>query len=214
MDSSFWIENWRTGKIGFHQGTVNAALEKHWRPMPDGTSVLVPLCGKSLDMLWLEKQGLQVTGIELAEQAILDFCHENALAFSVNHRDTYTSYRLHNKNIRLIAGDFFAFADQYTDEPFDSLYDRAALVALPIELRKPYVTACQSLLSEPVAGMVITLEYEQELMNGPPYSVSADEAQRLWKGALNCVAERDILDELGKAKAAGVPGVQEITWVL
>lgn len=214
MEPAFWIENWRKGRIGFHQQSINPALKKHWKPTPAGASVLVPLCGKTLDMLWLEEQGLQVTGIELAEQAILDFCHENGLAFSVNQRENYTSYRLHNKDIRLIAGDFFAFADQHADEPFDSIYDRAALVALPHEMRKPYVTACRSLLAEPSCGMVITLEYEQELMNGPPFSVPVEEAQRLWKGQLNCVDERDVLDELGKAKAAGVSGVQQYTWVL
>lgn len=214
MDRSFWIENWREGKRGFHQDKANPALERFWPARPKGASVLVPLCGKSLDMLWLEQQGLNVTGIEIAEQAALEFCHENGLSYSVNHREHYVSYRLHTKNIRLIVGDFFTFAEHYTAEPFDGLYDRAALVALPLEMRKPYVKACQALLGKDAAGLVVTLEYEQELMKGPPFSVPVEEVQRLWKNRLSCLDERNVLEELGKAKAAGLPHVQEFTWLL
>jgi len=214
MDSSFWIENWREGKRGFHQDKVNPALERYWPSRPRGSSVLVPLCGKSLDMLWLEQQGLNVTGVEIAEQAVLEFCHDNGLAYSVNHREHYISYRLHTRGIRLIVGDFFAYAEHYAAEPFDCLYDRAALVALPPEMRKPYVKACKSLLDGSASGLVVTLEYEQELMKGPPFSVPVEEVQRLWQNQLSCVDERDVLEELGKAKAAGLPNVQEFTWLL
>ena len=167
MNPSFWIDNWRDGKTGFHQSTVNLALEKFWPELPAGSSVLVPLCGKSLDMLWLEHQGLEVTGIELAEQAVLEFFHENGLAFSVNHRPEFISYRVRDRYIRLIVADFFKFAEHYSGDRFDSLYDRAALVALPQDLRKPYVKACQRLLRESASGLVVTLEYEQDLMQGP-----------------------------------------------
>jgi thiopurine S-methyltransferase len=214
MDPSFWIDNWREGKRGFHQDQVNPALARFWPVRPRGSSVLVPLCGKSLDMLWLEQQGLNVTGIEIAEQAVLEFCHENGLAYSVNYRDHYASYRLHTMSIRLIVGDFFTFAENYSDEPFDCLYDRAALVALPLDMRKSYVRACRALLDENATGLVVTLEYEQELMKGPPFSVPVEEVQRLWKNTLSCMDERDVLEELGKAKAAGLPNVQEFTWLL
>jgi thiopurine S-methyltransferase len=214
MEPDFWIKNWHAGSTGFHQGKVNPALEMYWPKQPPGQSVLVPLCGKSLDMLWLEQQGLEVMGIELAEQAILEFCRENNLAYSVNHSDEFISYRLHEKNIRLIVADFFAFAKSYQGNPFDGLYDRAALVALPLDMRKPYVTATQKLLSKDATGMVITLEYDQNLMRGPPFSVPNEEAQRLWKSQLRCVYEHDVLHELGKAKAAGVPSVQESIWLL
>lgn len=214
MDRAFWIENWRQGKRGFHLNEVNPVLGRFWPARPPGSSVLVPLCGKSLDMLWLEQQGLSVTGVEIAEQAVLEFCHENGLAHSVNHREHYISYRLHSRNIRLIVGDFFTFAEHNSDDPFDCLYDRAALVALPPEMRKPYVKACQGLLNADATGLVVTLEYEQELMKGPPFSVPVEEVRRLWKNRLSCVDERDVVDELGKAKAAGVPHVQEYAWLL
>jgi thiopurine S-methyltransferase len=214
VDSSFWIDVWREGRRGFHRDHVNPALEQFWPARAAASSVLVPLCGKSLDMLWLERQGLHVTGVEIAEQAVLEFCHDNGLAYSVNHREHYVSYRLHARNIRLVVGDFFTFAEHCAAEPFDCLYDRAALAALPPAMRKPYVRACRALLSEAATGMVQTLEYEQELMQGPPFSVPVEEVQRLWQNRLSCVDERDVLDEVGKARAAGLPRVQEFTWLL
>ena len=214
MDSSFWIESWREGRTGFHQLKVHRSLDKFWPALPAGSSVLVPLCGKSLDLLWLEQKGLEVTGIELAEQAVDEFCHENGLAFSVSHVDGRRVYRLRDRNIQLVVDDFFSFAETFDGDRFDSLYDRAALVALPAEMRKDYVTACRHLLCARPAGLLITLEYEQNLMPGPPFSVPAAEVQRLWKSALSCVDRNDVLEDLPKAKAVGVPKLDELTWVL
>jgi len=214
MQPSFWIDLWREGRSGFHQSVVQSTLPKYWPALSAGSSVLVPLCGKSLDMLWLERQGQAVTGVELAEQAVEEFCHENELAFSVSRVHGHHCYRLRNKNIRIIAADFFSFARNWEGEPFDSLYDRAALVALPLEMRKPYVAACRQLLRDQPTGMVITLEYEQESMQGPPFSVAATEVQRLWKSELSCVECTDVLEDLPKAKAAGLSTLQEYTWVL
>lgn len=84
MQPSFWIDRWHEGRSGFHQSVVQATLPKFWPALSADSSVLVPLCGKSLDMLWLEQQGLAVTGVELAEQAVEAFCHENELACSVS----------------------------------------------------------------------------------------------------------------------------------
>jgi thiopurine S-methyltransferase len=213
MKPSFWIDLWREGRSGFHQSIVQPSLEKFWPALAPGSSVLVPLCGKSLDMLWLEQQGLEVTGVELAEQAVKEFCRENGLAFSVSHDDGHTTYHLRNRNIRLIVDDFFSFAEACNGERFDSIYDRAALVALPEEMRKGYVASCRKLLGEKPAGMLITLEYEQELMQGPPFSVPVTEVQRLWPGRLSCVDSYDVLDDLPKARDAGISRLEEYSWL-
>jgi len=213
MRPSFWIDLWREGRSGFHQSIVQPSLEKFWPALAPGSSVLVPLCGKSLDMLWLEQQGLEVTGVELADQAVKEFCQENGLAFSVSNDEGQMIYHLRNRNIRLIVDDFFNFAEACKGECFDSLYDRAALVALPNEMRKPYVAACQKLLCEKPEGMLITLEYEQELMQGPPFSVPVTEVQRLWSGQISCVDSSDVLDDLPKAREAGISRLEEYSWL-
>ena len=213
MQPSFWIDLWKEGRSGFHQSSVQSTLEKFWPALAPGSSVLVPLCGKSLDMLWLEQQGLDVTGVELAGQAVQEFCQENGLPFSVRNDGGYTVYHLRQRNIRIIVDDFFNFAEAYDGERFDSIYDRAALVALPHDMRKDYVAACRKLLCDQPAGLLISLEYEQELMQGPPFSVPVVEVQRLWRGGLSCVDSSDVLDTLPKAKESGISRLEEYTWL-
>ncbi len=212
MDSTFWIESWQDGRTGFHQDEIHASLEKFWPDLPADSSVLVPLCGKSLDMLWLAQQGLHVSAVELVEQAVLDFCHENGLAFSVSLDQERKCYRLLDRNIRLYVDDFFHFAKSYTGCRFDALFDRAALVALPATQRTGYVNACRQLLCSEPQGLLITLDYPQELMQGPPFSVAAAEVQRLWPGSLHCVDQSDVIDSLARARESGISRLLETTW--
>lgn len=212
MQASFWIDIWQEGRTGFHQSKVQSSLEKFWPALPTGSSVLVPLCGKSLDMLWLEQQGLEVTGVELAGQAVQDFCRENGLAFSVSKEDAYTVYQLRDRNIRLVVDEFMHFSESYDGARFDSIYDRAALVALPESMRKDYVAACRKLLCDRPAGLLVSLEYEQELMQGPPFSVPVVEVQRLWPGMLSCMECTDALETLPKARENGISRLEEYTW--
>ena len=212
MQPSFWIDVWREGRIGFHQSKVQSSLERFWPDLRLGSSVLVPLCGKSLDMLWLEQQGLEVTGVELAGQAVKDFCRDNSLAFSVSNEDGDTVFQLRDKNIRLVVDDFFHFSESYDGDRFDGIYDRAALVALPEEMRRDYVAACRKLLCDQPSGLLVSLEYEQELMQGPPFSVPVVEVQRLWPGMLSCMQCTDVLESLPRAKENGISRLEEYTW--
>jgi thiopurine S-methyltransferase len=163
-------------------------------------------------MLWLEQQGMEVTGVELAGQAVQDFCRENGLAFSVSKVDACTIYQLRDRNIRLVVDDFLHFSESYNGARFDSIYDRAALVALPQIMRKEYVAACQKSLCDRPSGLLVSLEYEQELMQGPPFSVSVEEVQRLWPGMLSCMECTDALETLPKAREAGISRLEEYTW--
>lgn len=212
MEPSFWHQSWQEGRTGFHQNSVHGCLERHWPKLAENSSVLVPMCGKSLDMLWLEGQGLSVTGVELVEQAAEAFCHENGLACSVGLEDGRKHYQIIGLNIRLVVDDFFHFAQRCGGQPFDSLYDRAALVALPPELRRKYVSACKSLLGARHDGLLVTFEYDQALMDGPPFSVTPNEVQRHWAGRVACVDRRDALDALPKAREYGIARLEESCW--
>lgn len=168
-----WLERWAAGNIGFHRRDVHPALPRHWQPR--GGSVLVPLCGKSLDLRWLAERGHTVVGVELAERAVLDFFAEQELAF--DRRDgALTAFAARELPITLYCGDWFAFRAP----PCDALYDRAALVALPPDLRAAYAAHTDSLLREGAFRLVVTLDYEQELVPGPPFSVPGPEVRRHW----------------------------------
>ncbi len=214
MRINFWLKAWREGNIGFHQADFHPALEQHWPALGPGRTVLVPLCGKSSDLLWLEQQSLDVVGVEFVESAVLDFFRENQLAYERSTEHGHPCFRARDRSIRIFVTDFFRLADDYQGERFDSLYDRAALVALPADMRGAYVAACRKLLGPTPRGLLITMHYEPESMEGPPFSVEPAEVERLWAGLFEPVGQADILSSMPRAMAAGVERLEETHWAV
>jgi len=179
MKPEFWHERWEKDEIGFHQHDFNHYMQEFVRHLGvrAGAHILVPLCGKSLDMLWLAGQGYQVTGIEISEVAVRDFFAENGLEHEIDDCVSTVVYR--GENIEVHCVDFF------TVEPrdlslVDAVYDRASLIALPPDMRGAYVEHLNSLLAAGVRSLLITLDYRQEQMRGPPFSVTLDEVEQLF----------------------------------
>ncbi len=207
MQPEFWHKKWASGQIGFHLPEVNPYLQRHWA-VPATARVLVPLCGKSLDLAWLAGRGHRVLGIELSEKAIEDFFSEHRIEPDISENGAFKVYR--GDAIELWCGDFFALtASDVAD--CTALYDRAALIALPAPMRERYAAHLQQILPQGVQGLLITLDYDQTQMPGPPFAVGDDEVQRL----LECVwqvevlEEQDVLSESGKFLQAGVTRLEE-----
>ncbi len=213
MRANFWIKAWGEGNIGFHQADIHAALEKYWPEQEAGTTVLVPLCGKSRDLIWLEEQGLDVVGVEFVESAVLDFFRESELSWKETVQYGHRCYRACERNIQVYVTDFIQFANDYDGQPLATLYDRAALVALPEDMRAPYVTACRKLLATSFHGLLISLEYDINAMEGPPFSVTCEEVGRLWDAQLDLVEQVDMLSSMPRAIASGVQSLYEYLWV-
>jgi thiopurine S-methyltransferase len=212
MRVNFWIKTWGKDNIGFHQAEIHAALEKYWPVQEAGTTVLVPLCGKSLDLLWLEELGLDVIGVEFVESAVLDFFRENSLTWRESEQYGHRCLQACERNIRIFVTDFIQLANDYDGQPMATLYDRAALVALPEDMRAPYVAACLKLLATAFHGLLVTLEYEPIAMEGPPFSVTPEEVKQLWEGRLKLVEQVDMLAEMPRAVASGVQRLDEYFW--
>lgn len=212
MRINFWLKAWNDRNIGFHQADFHPALDRHWPKLEPGSSVLVPLCGKSRDLLWLVRQGLDVIGVEFVESAVEEFFRDSGLEFDRTTEFGHPCYRARDCRLRIFATDFIRFADDYGGPRLDSLYDRAALVALPADMRGAYVEACRKLLSEQPRGLLITMRYEPGSMEGPPFSVEPAEVERLWQDRLSCVDTADILASMPRAVAAGVQRLDEYIW--
>ncbi len=179
MDSKFWIDAWKEGRTAFHQEQFHEKLLAYFpRLTPQaGQKVLVPLCGKTRDMIWLHDLGLKVYGIELYEEAVKDFFTENNLnAPMISEEQNFKNYSF--QNITISCGDFFKFNNK---EAFDIIYDRAALVALPESMRKDYAKIITASLKKNGKYLLISYEYNQTEMEGPPFSVSESEIQDLYK---------------------------------
>ena len=155
-------QRWSENRIGFHRSLANPALTEHWSKLElDSSShVLVPLCGKSLDMHWLAQQGHSVSGIEFVEKAVKEFFDDwakKSLQTSTKFGEKFTA-----GNINLYQADFFKV--QPDDAPFSAWYDRAALVALPPSLRTQYVDQLRKLTTPDAKGLMVTFDYPKEEM--------------------------------------------------
>ncbi len=179
MDRGFWQERWADNQIGFHQKSVNRLLAKYWNTMqiPQGAHVLVPLCGKSLDMLWLGKAGYSVTGTELSDIAVQSFFLENRLRFNAATAPPFKTYE--SRPIRLLAGDHFELTEDHLPR-IDAVYDRAALVALPEPLRSQYVSHLRNLVPSGCVILLISLEYDPDLVSPPPFDIYQEQIEKLY----------------------------------
>jgi len=210
MQPEFWHKKWASNQIGFHLPQVNPYLQRHWPELaiPARARVLVPLCGKSLDLLWLAGQGHQVLGIELSQTAVEDFFSEQQLAPEVSDAGAFKVYRA--GAIELWCGDFFALTARDVAD-CAALYDRAALIALPPPMRERYGAHLQQILPAELRGLLITLDYDQAQLPGPPFAVEDDEVQRSWGcfWRLHMLQEQDVLGESWKFLRAGVTRLVE-----
>lgn len=179
MEPSFWHERWAKDEIGFHQDEYNSHMQAFIErlDLQPGAHIMVPLCGKSLDLLWLLEQGYRVSGIELSRQAVEDFFAENQLETSIDEIES--GQRFSHGDLNLYCADFFEF-DFASIAPLDAIYDRAALVALPPEMRKRYSKLIDSICPPGIRMLLVTLDYPQEEMRGPPFSVPGEEVKQLF----------------------------------
>ncbi len=205
MDTEFWLQRWRDGQIGFHQARVMPLLQKHWPSLalPAGSRVLVPLAGKSLDIIWLASQGHRVLAVELSAVAVAQFFTENRL--TPTSRDSSLGRHHVAGNIEVICGDIFNL-DAATLAGCTGVYDRAALVALPPAMRPRYVAEVYGRLPERCRGLLLTIDYPQHEMDGPPFAVSQAEVGTLYgeRWTLQSLDERDILAQEPKFVARGL----------
>jgi thiopurine S-methyltransferase len=200
-----WLARWRDGRTNFHEGHPNALLARHLARLAGGRRVLVPLCGKAEDLAYLAAHGHAVVGVELAEQAVREFFAAHALEPSIAARGPFVEYRA--GAITLLAGDWFA-ATPALIGPIDALYDRAALIALPGDMRPRYAQQVRALVPAGAPGLVITLEYDQERMVGPPFAVFEPELRSLYAGAMIELVEEHPLGGGGKCTQSGVSAIE------
>lgn len=179
MEADFWHQRWEQREIGFHQAEVNRFLRQYWPllGLDNSSSVLVPLCGKSKDMVWLAQRGHQVIGVELSETAVREFFDEQAVTPQIDTLGSFTRYSA--ANITLLAGDFFALPADYLAS-VAAVYDRASLIALPPGMRDDYAALLTRLLPPKVKTLLITFEYRPGAAEGPPFSIDENEVRRLF----------------------------------
>lgn len=209
MDTDFWLQRWEQGQTGFHQSRVMPLLQKHWSGLglAPGSRVLVPLAGKTLDVTWLAQQGHAVLAVELSPIAVGQFFEEHTLRPEIRSTPLGTLYRA--GPIEFLCGDIFGL-DAETLAGCAACYDRAALIALPPVLRGRYVRHVYGQLPAGCRTLLLTLDYPQAEMDGPPFSVPEPEIQTLYgdRWHIERLETRDILDQEPRFAARGVSRMQ------
>lgn len=211
MDSQFWIKAWNEGRTAFHQQEYHEKLTQYFPQLNPkaGERVLVPLCGKSKDLLWLSKLNLQVHGVELHEQAVQSFFEENKLSSVKTQDPGFINYT--HENILISCGDFFKLNANAT---YDFVYDRAALVALPLAMRKNYSEVITQALKKGGKVLLIAYEYDQSKMEGPPFSVGTEEIHAIYEKhfTIKPVDSSDVTKE--GPRLSSVAGLKQNVYIL
>lgn len=157
MSNQRWKAKWKADDIAFHQPQIHPHLIRFWPQLalPEGATVLVPLCGKSLDLGWLHQQGHRVIGVELSHIAIAAFFAERGLQPQRQRLGRFQRYWA--GTLELWCGDLFDLRREDLGD-IAAVYDCAALTALPAASRGHYVRQLSSVLG--VGGQMLLLTTE------------------------------------------------------
>ncbi|WP_413520414.1 thiopurine S-methyltransferase [Psychrobacter glacincola] len=216
MNPEFWQTRWQEKRIGFNQSQVNPLLVKYFSELnlSVGSRIFVPLCGKSIDMVWLAHQGFDVVGIELVESAAQEFFIEQAISYTVIEHSKQTDIKCYQGEIAgrtidlWVANIFTLSADDIGH--VDAVYDRAALIAMPAELRPQYSEKIRT-LSCNASQLLLTLNYDQNERSGPPFSISQEQVQQYYG---NDYQMNKLEEEPSTLNAAPEMAVTEPVWLL
>lgn len=209
MDSSFWRQKWESNAIAFHKSEANPALVSHFGSLSlaPNSRVFLPLCGKTLDIAWLLSQGYRVAGAELVDVAIEQLFDELEIEPKISDIGHIRQYSA--PNIDIFVGNVFDVTGDILGA-VDAIYDRAALVALPADVRRRY-TAHLKQISDRAPQLLVTFEYDQSQMNGPPFSISAAEVEQHYGASydLSLLANAEVEGGL-----KGLQDARENVWLL
>ena len=209
MNPDFWLKRWQENTIGWHGRKANPLLVKYFNSLSlkKGSRVFIPLCGKTLDIAWLLSEGYQVVGAELSEIAIEQLFTELGVEPKITQLDNLHHYSA--EGIDIFVGDIFNTSSEVLEE-VDAIYDRAALVALPPKIRDRYSVHLRNITNN-APQLLITFEYDQAIVDGPPFSISIDEIYRQYEDVYK-VAHLESIELANKLQ--GKAEAKESVWLL
>lgn len=205
MELSYWQSRWQKNNIGWHMNDVHPQLIKLWPRLlfTSNPRVLVPLCGKNIDMQWMAGQGSYVIGVEISHRALQEFMDKQQQKFREVSSHDFKIYK--SDSFELWEGDFFRLPTSKTPA-IDLIYDKTSIVALPPDMRTNYAQKLLALCNADTQILLQTFEYPQEEMGGPPFSVMEEEVKELFGDRLqiDLMHEQSKLDEVSRFRQRGL----------
>jgi thiopurine S-methyltransferase len=213
VQPDFWLDRWRTAQIGFHQAAVDRHLKAYWPllGLPSNSRVFVPLCGKSLDLMWLRDQGHSVIGVELSPLALESFLMEHAIPAKRHVLSCFDVYEA--DGFTLFCGDYFKLTPALLGG-VSGVYDRAALISWTPAARESYAEHLTSLTSPGTQTLLIAVEYPPEQMKGPPFPLTREIIESLYAGhySIEELGSHEILELEPRLKARGLTELREVCY--
>lgn len=223
MEIDFWLERWNNNQTAFHQQQVNPYLTYFYGAkgpaveQREKLKVFVPLSGKSKDMLWLSQNGYKVFAVECSDRAVKDFFEENALNYKYAEKDQHALYQSSDlpSIIEVFQGDFFELQQDDLDDVTD-IFDRASLIALPVEMRQQYAKKMAGLQKPGVRTLLVTLTFDPAEMDGPPFSVTEEEVRDLYSEdfSIQKLLSKNVIEEETGLKNRGLTALVETVYKL
>ncbi len=215
MDKAFWHDRWQRREIGFHQQQIHEQLLRFWPKLglAPASPVFVPLAGKSRDMVWLATQGHRVIGVELSDMAVREFFQEGG---QVPNRSSAGAFEVSSAGpFEMYCGDFFEMTPDVVADVV-AVYDRAALIALPPQMRAEYAETLARILPRDAIIFLIAIEYPEGEIAGPPFSVSPYEVRSLFDASfeIEVLERRDGLAGSENLKKRGVTRLEETAYLM
>jgi len=177
-----WLKFWENNETNWHGDNVTQELIEYFElfELEPRDKVFVPLCGKSLDMLYIMNQGFSVVGVEISEIGVRQFFSENNLTYKITKVDDFDLYS--SENLEIYCGDFFSLTSKHLNN-VKAVLDSKSLIALEPDLRQKYAKHLNDIISLGVRILLVTLNYPQHQMSGPPFSVDESEVESLFSMA-------------------------------
>lgn len=210
MEPEFWQNRWQERRIGFHRADPNPILLKYLAKLqlPAGARIMVPLCGKTLDIGWLAAQGYHVVGAELSPIAVKEFFEELGVAPTITEVGPLKKHSVPQIDIYL--GNIFDLSKEELGQ-VDGIYDRAALVALPLDIRNRYSAHLRQITGT-APQLLGSFEYDESLIEGPPFAITAEGIAQQYAGSYD-ITELARYDYEGKLKGTDHPATETV-WLL
>jgi len=216
LEKDFWINRWKDGLIGWHNTEFNNSLVQYGETVfiDKSHAIFVPLCGKSLDMVWLLTKGYKVVGCELSSKACIEFFTENNIPYEVTQRPAHKLFTSTDAQspIKIYCGDIFDLTENDIGQS-SGVFDRAAYIALNNKQRQEYTMLLGKLFNDSII-LIETIQYDQSIVDGPPFSISFEELnQNFSKHQLQLLNE-DFKHKIGNQRFvnAGVTHVHQSTY--
>jgi thiopurine S-methyltransferase len=215
VQAEFWLDRWRAAQIGFHQSSVDRHLKAHWPTLKAAphSRVFVPLCGKTLDLLWLREQGHEVIGVEISPVALESFCMEHGIPAKRRSMENFDLYEA--QGFTLYCGDFFKLTPALLGS-VSAVYDRASLISWTPNSRASYVEHMTALTTPGTRTLLIAVEYPPDQMSGPPFPVTAEVIEKLYapRHSIMQLDRHDILELEPRLRARGLKELHEVCYEL